>query len=115
MIVAHDALNRLVAYLCDSGTDSNMNRLLGFTVLAFHRRDHIALVSHRWFLYAGGFYRIHFADAPSWQIPWGAPFGDAWRKRLQLCFSTLRGFAKYSPELRTYNLPRCHLSGPPPT
>lgn len=50
-----------------------------------------------------------------WQIPWGAPLGDAWRKRLQLRFSRLRGFAKYSPELRTYNLPRCHLSGPPPT
>jgi hypothetical protein len=50
-----------------------------------------------------------------WQIPWGAPFGDAWRKRPQLRFSRLRRFAKYSPELRTYNLPRCHLSGPPPT
>ena len=56
MIVAHDALNRLVAHLCESSAGGNMNLLLGFTVLAFHRHNDIAVVGHRWFLRVGGFY-----------------------------------------------------------
>ena len=50
MIVAPDALNRLVAYLSDSSTGANMNFLLCFTVLAFHRNHDIALAArHRCF------------------------------------------------------------------
>ena len=47
MIVAHDALNRLVAHLCESSTGGNMNLLFGLTVLAFHRHNDIELVGHR--------------------------------------------------------------------
>ena len=42
MIVAPDALNRLVANLSDSS--SNMNLLLSFTGWAFHRHHDIRLV-----------------------------------------------------------------------
>jgi hypothetical protein len=47
LIVAHDALNRLVAHLCESSTGGNMNLLFGLTVLAFHRHNDIELVGHR--------------------------------------------------------------------
>ena len=56
MIVAPDALNRLVAHLCESSTGGNMNLLLGLTVFAFHCHNDIGLVGHRRFLRAGGFY-----------------------------------------------------------
>ena len=47
IIVAPEALNRLVAHLCESGTGGNMNLLLGLTVLAFHSHYDIGLVGHR--------------------------------------------------------------------
>jgi len=47
MTVAVDALNRLVAHLCAVGAGGNMNPLIGFTVLAFHRHHDIAIVGHR--------------------------------------------------------------------
>src|ERR1019366_6497504 len=56
MIVAPDALNRLVAHLCESSMGGNMNLLLSFTAWAFHRHNDIGLVGHRRFLRAGGFY-----------------------------------------------------------
>jgi hypothetical protein len=49
MIVAPDALNRLVAHLGESSMGGNMNLLLGLTVLAFHRHNDIELVGHRWY------------------------------------------------------------------
>jgi hypothetical protein len=59
MIVAPDALNRLVAHLCESGTGGDMNLLLGLTAWAFHRHNDIELVGHRRFLRAGGFYHAY--------------------------------------------------------
>jgi hypothetical protein len=56
MVVAPDALNPLVAHLCESSTGGNMNLLLGLTAWAFDRHNDIAVVGHRWFLRAGGFY-----------------------------------------------------------
>jgi len=47
MIVAVDALNRLVPHLCAVSAGGNMNLLFGFTVLAFHHHHEIALVGHR--------------------------------------------------------------------
>jgi hypothetical protein len=47
MVVAPDALNPLVAHLCESSMGGNMNLLLGLTELAFHRHDDIGLVGHR--------------------------------------------------------------------
>jgi hypothetical protein len=47
MLVATDAWNCLVAHLSDSSLGGNMNLLLGFTVLAFHRHHDIVLVGHR--------------------------------------------------------------------
>ncbi len=48
MIVAVDALNRLVPHLCAVSASGNMNLLLGFTALAFHRHHDIPLVGHPW-------------------------------------------------------------------
>jgi hypothetical protein len=48
MIGATDAWNRLVARLCAASAGDNMNVLLGFIFLAFHRHHDIALVGHRW-------------------------------------------------------------------
>jgi len=47
MRVAPDAWDRLVAHLCESGTDGSMNLLLGFTALALHCDHDTALVGHR--------------------------------------------------------------------
>jgi hypothetical protein len=47
MIVAVDALNRLVPHLCAVSAGGNMNLLFDFTVLAFHSHHDIALVGHR--------------------------------------------------------------------
>ena len=47
MIVAVDAWNRLVPHLCAFSAGGNMNLLLGFTALAFHRHHDIVLVGHR--------------------------------------------------------------------
>jgi len=47
MIVAVDALNCLVPHLCAVSAGGNMNLLLGFTVLAFHRHHDKMLVGHR--------------------------------------------------------------------
>jgi hypothetical protein len=47
MIVAVDALNRLVPHLCAVSTGGNMNLLFDFTVLAFHRHHDKVLVGHR--------------------------------------------------------------------
>jgi len=47
MIVAVDALNRLVPHLCTVSAGGNMNLLFDSTVLAFHRHHDIALVGHR--------------------------------------------------------------------
>ena len=47
MIVAVDALNRLVPHLCAVSAGGNMNLLLGFTALAFHRHHDETLVGHR--------------------------------------------------------------------
>jgi len=49
MIVAPDALNHLVAHLCESSTGGDMNPLLGLTMLAFHRHNDIGLVGHWWY------------------------------------------------------------------
>jgi transcriptional regulator with XRE-family HTH domain len=48
MIVAVDALNRLVPHLCAVSAGGNTNLLFDFTVSAFHRHHDIALVGHRW-------------------------------------------------------------------
>jgi hypothetical protein len=48
LIVAPDASNHLVAHLCAASAGGNMNLLLGFAGLAFHRHHDIALVGHRW-------------------------------------------------------------------
>ena len=48
IIVALEALNRLVAHQCGSGAGINMNLLLSFTTWAFQRNHNIALVGHRW-------------------------------------------------------------------
>jgi len=48
MLAATDAYNRLIAHLSNSSRGGNMDLLLGFTVLAFHRHDDIVLVGHRW-------------------------------------------------------------------
>src|ERR1017187_4311780 len=50
MIVAPEALNRLVAHLCESGTGGNMNLLLSFTAWAFHLHNDIEVVGHGCFL-----------------------------------------------------------------
>jgi hypothetical protein len=47
MLVAPDALDRLVAQLWATSAGGNMNLLLGFTVLAFNRYLDITLVGHR--------------------------------------------------------------------
>jgi hypothetical protein len=47
MLVAPDALDRLVAQLWATSAGGNMNLLLGFTVLAFKRYLDITLVGHR--------------------------------------------------------------------
>jgi len=47
MIVAPEALNRLVAHLRESGTGGNMNLLLSFTTWAFHRHYNVTLDGHR--------------------------------------------------------------------
>jgi hypothetical protein len=48
MSVAPDAWDRLVVYLWAASAGSNMNLLLGFTVLAFNRYLDITLVGHHW-------------------------------------------------------------------
>jgi hypothetical protein len=47
MLVAPDAWDGLVAHLCATSAGNNMNLLLGFTVLAFHRHHDETLVGHR--------------------------------------------------------------------
>jgi len=47
MIVAVDALNRLLPHLCAVSAGGNMNLLLGFTVLAFNHYHDKVLVGHR--------------------------------------------------------------------
>jgi hypothetical protein len=46
MIVAPDALNRLVAYRFKTRMSGEVNLLLGFTVSTFHPHNDIALVGH---------------------------------------------------------------------
>jgi hypothetical protein len=46
MIAALDALNGLVAYLCEFSTGRNVNLLFSFAGWAFHRHHNIMLAGH---------------------------------------------------------------------
>jgi hypothetical protein len=47
-VVAIETFNCLDDHLCGSGTDSNVDLLLNFTVRAFYRHNNIGFVGHRW-------------------------------------------------------------------
>lgn len=81
MIVAPEALNRVVAHLREPCTGGNMNLLLSFTGWAFHRHHDKTLVGHRRLLRAGGFhhglgaaYRVSTSEScPALTVPTSPP------------------------------------------